>query len=313
MCANCPTGSSSRLPEPLPPADGARQGVRVVGCGPISRQRWDVRRILNYYPTWYRHAGRNPLAAAGSRRCHLPQFFWAGRVSGLLAQMAAFVLGNSAISGRNRLRRSVHPQSPFALDPGKLECWMYRAASHMSRGRGLSAENLEKADVQDRISVITNGVDLGLFPLLARPAFLHLWGLEGKFVCSYVGTSEWPMVYKWAIERQASQQKGRDDIRFVLVGDGASGGGSRSRQGVGRRRNGRFTGGSQGGNARHSRDSDACLVHLKKCELFTSVMPRRSFETMGMGRPLSWVSKESPHIVMEAHAGIRWSLIQQNR
>ena len=47
------------------------------------------------------------------------------------------------------------------------------------------------------------------------------------------------------------------------------------------------------------------LIHLKKCELFTSVMPSKIFETMAMGRPIIMgVRGEACDIVMEAHAGM---------
>ena len=51
--------------------------------------------------------------------------------------------------------------------------------------------------------------------------------------------------------------------------------------------------------------SDACLVHLKPCELFTTVIPSKIFEMLAMGRPIIMgVPGDAQRIVMEAGAGI---------
>src|SRR6185295_7959645 len=51
--------------------------------------------------------------------------------------------------------------------------------------------------------------------------------------------------------------------------------------------------------------SDACLIHLKKCELFGTVIPSKLFETMAMGRPIIMgVEGEARDIVNWAAAGV---------
>ena len=51
--------------------------------------------------------------------------------------------------------------------------------------------------------------------------------------------------------------------------------------------------------------SDACLVHLRKTELFETVVPSKIFETMAMGRPIIMgVRGESCQIVKDAGAAI---------
>jgi glycosyltransferase involved in cell wall biosynthesis len=101
--------------------------------------------------------------------------------------------------------------------------------------------------------------------------------------------------------------KGRQDIVFLLVGDGA-----RRHEleemvqaaGVGELV--RFTG-------RMAKEKipdiiatcDAQLIHLRKSELFETVIPSKIFEAMAMERPLIMgVRGESAEIVARANAGI---------
>ncbi len=154
-----------------------------------------------------------------------------------------------------------------------------------------------------------NGVDAELFAPRPRDGeFLKQWGLERKFVCSYVGTIG--MAHGLEVVIRAArdlQEQGRTDIAFLIVGDGAR----RSelerlaaQEGV--QQHVIFTG-------RMSRDqmptvlasSDACLVHLRKTELFETVVPSKIFETMAMGRPIIMgVRGESREIVKAAGAAI---------
>ncbi len=191
-----------------------------------------------------------------------------------------------------------------------LERRMYLAADHIvTVGPGYRDNILQKVPLADRISVITNGVDLRLFvPAKPDPRFLHLWDLEGKFVCSYVGTIG--MAHGLEVVLEAArllQAKGRDDIRFCLVGDGAR----RQHLEEQARRQGLdrlviFTGRQPKDEIpRILASSDCCLVHLRKCDLFGTVLPSKIFEMMAMGRPiLLGVDGEARRIVLESGAGL---------
>jgi hypothetical protein len=51
--------------------------------------------------------------------------------------------------------------------------------------------------------------------------------------------------------------------------------------------------------------SDACLIHLRGCDLFRTVIPSKLFETMAMARPIIMgVKGEAREIVLQAQAGI---------
>lgn len=192
----------------------------------------------------------------------------------------------------------------------RLERRMYLAADRIvTVGHGYKEQIAAKVPVGDRITVVMNGVDAELFAPRPRDTeFLKPWGLEEKVVCSYVGTIG--MAHGLEVVIRAArilQEQRRTDIAFLIVGDGAR----RSeleqlaaQEGV--QQHVIFTG-------RMSRDqmptvlasSDACLVHLRKTELFETVVPSKIFETMAMGRPIIMgVRGESREIVKAAGAAI---------
>ncbi|NUQ64161.1 MAG: glycosyltransferase family 4 protein [Pirellulales bacterium] len=192
----------------------------------------------------------------------------------------------------------------------RLERWMYLAARHIvAVGDGYRDNILRKVDVVDRISVIMNGVDLDRFvPMPPDQDFLRRWGLEGKFVCSYVGTIG--MAHGLEVVVKAAgllKAQGRDDIRFCVVGDGA-------------RRKPIEQEARQAGTAAIVRftgllpkeampavlaSSDACLIHLKKCELFGTVIPSKMFEMMAMAKPIIMgVEGQARELVVQAGAAV---------
>ncbi len=191
-----------------------------------------------------------------------------------------------------------------------LERWMYRAARHIvAVGDGYRDKILQKVDMRDRISVITNGVDLSQFrPGKAQPRLLEQWGLGSRFVCSYVGTIG--MAHGLEVVPAAARilkNKGRDDIGFLLVGDGAD------RKRLEKQVRDAGLGESVVFAGRQPKEeipailasSNACLIHLKSCELFGTVIPSKIFETMAMGRPtVMGVRGEARDIVLQAGAGL---------
>lgn len=212
-----------------------------------------------------------------------------------------------------------------------LEKWMYRAATQIvAVGGGYRDEILKKADVGERIAVITNGVDLERFcasavsrgqapEVGARRSEVADQALHdaigpafsvppGRFVCSYVGTIG--MAHGLEVVVRAARilkDGGRDDVVFLIVGDGARRAGlaEEARQ-AGVEDRVLFTG-------RQPKErmpailaaSNACLVHLRGCELFGTVIPSKIFEVMAMQRPIIMgVRGEAREIVLQAGAGL---------
>ena len=192
-----------------------------------------------------------------------------------------------------------------------LERRMYRAATHIvAVGTGYRDQIAPKVpEMREKISVIPNGVDGDYYrPQPADQDFLKQYGLANKFVCSYVGTIG--MAHGLDVIVRAAkrlQKEGRNDIAFMIVGDGAT----RSKLEQLVRAEGvedyiAFTG-------RLPKDkmpcvlasSDCCLIHLHGTKLFATVIPSKIFETMAMQRPIIMgVRGPAREIVMEAGAGI---------
>ena len=289
------------------------EGVRVVRVWTyLSPNAGTVRRIVNYL---------SYMVIASLRAIRLP------RPDVVVATSPQFFCGWAGVLV-SRLRRvplvleirDIWPESIEAVGAmrsrwllrilERLERWMYRSADHIvTVGNGYRDRILEKVPVSDRTSVITNGVDLDLFvPGEPDVRFLHIWDLEDNFVCSYVGTIG--MAHGLEVVLQAAhilKQRGRYEVRFCLVGDGAARKQleeEAEKAGVkdmvlflGRQRKEEIP--------RILASSHACLIHLKKCELFTTVLPSKVFETMAMGRPIIMgVGGEACEIVMAAGAGV---------
>ena len=191
-----------------------------------------------------------------------------------------------------------------------LERWMYRSATHIvAVGEGYKKKILEKANVADRVSVVTNGVDLDLFrPMPKSEEFLSKWNLNGRFVCAYVGTIG--MAHGLDVVLRAARRLtslGRMDIVFLMVGDGAERANleRRSRE-LGVESGVLFT----GRLPKEEMDtvlasSDCLLIHLKKSDLFETVIPSKIFESMAMERPLIMgVRGEAAEIVRRSGSGI---------
>jgi hypothetical protein len=314
-CApNCPDGVvfegyRNRLRRQVEMVDGVRV-VRVWTY--LAKNAGTVRRITNYLSYMFSailaclRLPRPDVVIATS-----PQFFcgWAGVWVSRLKR-CRFVLEI----------RDIWPESIRAVGALKnglllrslefLERRLYRAADHIvTVGNGYRERVLEKFDRPERISVITNGVDLQQFEQTdPDDEFRRRWGLDGKFVCSYIGTIGMAHGLEVVLKAARSfQESGRTDVKFLFVGDGAQ----REWLQVEAKESGLddlvvFTGRlSKNEMPKVLANSDACLIHLRGCELFGSVIPSKIFEIMAMQRPIIMgVRGEACDIVMESGAGL---------
>jgi len=241
-----------------------------------------------------------------------PQFFcgWAGAIASWL-KWCPFILEirdiwPESIVTVGALKRS----SLLVRILERLEKWMYRSATHIvTVGNGYRDNILSKVDVADRISVVTNGVDLDVFsPQEPSAAFRQQHGLRDRFVCSYVGTIG--MAHGLGVVVRAAKilkSLGREDVVFCLVGDGAHR--KQIESDVLESNLGdmiRFTGRlPKSEMPMVLASSDCLLIHLKKTDLFATVIPSKIFEAMAMERPLVMgVQGESADIVKDSGAGI---------
>ena len=314
-CApNCPTGVVYEgYQNRFRPQTEIRDGVRIVRVWTyVAPNAGTVRRIANYLS----YMVSAILASLRLQRPDVvistsPQFFcgWAGVWAARLRR-APLVLEI----------RDIWPESIGTVGAIRnqtilrclewLEKRMYLAADHIvTVGDGYRERVMQRADVGDRTSVVTNGVDLRQFiPQERHAGFLRRHGLEGKFVCSYVGTIGMAHGLEVVVDAaQLLKDKGRDDVRFCLVGDGSQREALEERARLGGVSDMVVFTGRQPKKRMPAilASSDVCLVHLRGCELFGTVIPSKIFETMAMQRPMIMgVRGQAREIVAAAGAGL---------
>jgi len=188
-----------------------------------------------------------------------------------------------------------------------IESFMYRRASRIVSVTDSFTTHIRQRDIPaGKISVIKNGADLARF--VAGPRnnrFREEMGVGERFIASYVGTHGMAHGLVTVLE-SAELLRHRDDIIFLLVGDGAE------RESLLRERDQRGLANvlmlDQQPKERMPgivAASDACLVHLKRNNLFKTVIPSKIFEAMAMERPiLLGVEGETQRIIEEGKCGL---------
>ena len=216
--------------------------------------------------------------------------------------------------------RDIWPESMGAVGAKipKLAYWalervekaMYRKCRRLvTVGEGYRQRLVEKGVSAEKIDIIMNGTDLAVYtPREKNAALMDQWGLGGKFVVSYVGTVG--MACGLEVMLDAAEKLQGDPmcakVAFVVVGDGAH----RERLEAEAKRRGLGNVVFTGRQPKSSMpdwvgSSDANLVHLKKTELFTTVMPSKIFESAGCRRPIIMgVDGFAKKLVMDAEAGL---------
>jgi lipopolysaccharide/colanic/teichoic acid biosynthesis glycosyltransferase len=170
-------------------------------------------------------------------------------------------------------------------------------------------ENLTKQRglPEEKIDVIENGVEREEFcPRVDSHDLRERFGLNGKFVVSYIGTMGYAHGLEVVLEAARKLRDVQPDLMFLLVGEGAE---KEKLQAMAEREllsNVRFLN-------QQPRDtiplfinaSDVCLVLLRKAELFTTVLPSKMLEFMACGRPVVLgVDGQARRILDQAQAGI---------
>jgi colanic acid biosynthesis glycosyl transferase WcaI len=159
---------------------------------------------------------------------------------------------------------------------------------------------------QEKISVITNGVESDLFSHENTDANLRKQlGAEEKFVVSYIGTLGMAHGLETLLESAARLQKSAPKVLCLVVGEGAEKERLNSLALARGLHNVRFLG-------EQPREkipvyicaSDVCLVLLKKTELFKTVIPSKLLEFMSCARPvILGVDGQARQILEDARAG----------
>lgn len=188
----------------------------------------------------------------------------------------------------------------------RLELFAYRRADWIVPVTDAFRRHMISKGIDgSKITVIKNGVDLSFFtPRTGDPEFARKHGLNDKFVVAYVGTHGMAHHLETILEAAALIEE--PDIAFVLVGDGAERDRLlKLRESMELRNVLMLPQLPKADMPMFWGITDVSLVHLKRAELFTTVIPSKIFESMGMMRPIVLgVEGEARVIVEEAQAGI---------
>lgn len=201
-------------------------------------------------------------------------------------------------------------QSPVLDVLEKVELFLYRKATAIVSVTNAFRDTLIRRGIDGRkIHVVTNGVDVSRFSPREKDAELVArHGLEGKFVAGYIGTHGLAHALDTILDaaRIFATAPGGDRYRFLLLGDGANKAALVERARAEGLNNVIFVDSVPKDEVvRYWSLLDVSIIHLKKTELFTTVIPSKLFECMGMAIPvLHGVQGESAGILEREDVGL---------
>lgn len=286
-------------------------GIRVVRVWTyLAANRGKRRRALNFLTymlsaVWHALFIRKPDIILATS----PQFFcgWAGTICSWIKRVP-FVLEV----------RDMWPDSIVEVGAMKssftvrvlqwLETRMYNSADRIvTVGYGYRKRLMARDVPEEKISVIPNGADFDLFNGQPSSKDVLPETLRDKFICSYVGTIG--MACGLDVVLRAAEQlrrRDRNDIAFLLVGDGARRKQLEAEAARAGLENVYFMGRKDKAEIPALlMASDCCLVHLMKKNLFTTVLPSKMFEAMAMKRPVVLgVQGDAALVLKKAQAGV---------
>lgn len=216
--------------------------------------------------------------------------------------------------------RDLWPESLVAVGVGNADCrlhrllgkiagFLYRKADHIVVVSPAFREHLvSRWQVpSEKISIVANGVETRMFcPRTPNRDLRKSLDGEGKFIVSFIGTLGLAHGLETLITAAQRLQEAKADVLFMLLGEGAD----RERiAGIARAKginNIRFV-------PQQLREkipdyiavSDACLVLLKKSQVFETVIPTKMLEFMSCARPvILGVGGQAKEILERSQAGI---------
>jgi colanic acid biosynthesis glycosyl transferase WcaI len=160
---------------------------------------------------------------------------------------------------------------------------------------------------EDKIFVVENGVETSLFSRLTPSIALRReLRAEEKFVVSYIGTMGAAHGLETLVDAAALLRERAPNVLFLLVGEGAEKARILSMARSRGLTNMRFVGQQPREKIpAYITASDACLVLLKRTELFRTVLPTKMLEFMSCARPvILGVDGHARQVMERANAGI---------
>lgn len=190
--------------------------------------------------------------------------------------------------------------SPLVSALERLARGLYRRASHVvtiteAQRRAVMGCGLPP----ERVTVIPNGVDSDFLAPRSAPA------PRGDFVATYIGTIGMAHHLETLLDAAALLRE-VPGMRFRIVGEGARRAALEEKARAMRLGNVEFCGQRPRGEVpQWIAGSDACLVLLRRSEVFLTVVPSKMLEIMAVGRPIVLgVEGEARALLERAGCGI---------
>jgi glycosyltransferase involved in cell wall biosynthesis len=218
--------------------------------------------------------------------------------------------------------RDLWPESLTAVGAGdensllhhalaKVARFLYDRSDHIVVVTGAFKENLIRRwrVPAGKISVVENGVEAGLFaPLKAgdRAALRKQLGAADRFLVAYVGTMGMAHGLETLLDAASDLQRQNSNVMFLLLGEGADKERIRAMAQSRGLKNVIFLDQQPRENIpAFISGSDACLVLLKKTDVFKTVIPTKMLEFMSCARPvILGVEGQAQQILEAANAGL---------
>ena len=161
----------------------------------------------------------------------------------------------------------------------------------------------------ERIAIVENGVETDLFapaPAAANNALRRELGAEGKFLVCYIGTMGMAHGLETLLEAAAQLQRQKSNAQFLLVGEGAEKERIKTMaQDLGLANVFFLDQQPREKIPAFISASDACLVLLKKTDIFKTVIPTKMLEFMSCARPvILGVDGQARQIIEDSSAGL---------
>ena len=191
----------------------------------------------------------------------------------------------------------------------RVEMFLYRKAVRIVTVTHAFKRTLMRRGIDgSKIDVVTNGVDLSHFaPQTKDAGLVQQLALQDTFVAGYIGTHGMAHALETLLEAAAALQQmpGAQNVRLLFLGDGARKLDIVAKsQAMGLRNVLFLESVPKHQVVRYWSVLDVSVIHLRKTELFTTVIPSKLFECMGMGIPvLHGVAGESADIVNRERVG----------
>jgi glycosyltransferase involved in cell wall biosynthesis len=196
---------------------------------------------------------------------------------------------------------------------GRVANFLYRHATHIIVDGEWKRRHLIQGGLEEkRISVMRNAIDdnycsdpCSHSAQQSRVALRQELGVQEEFVLLYAGTLGMAHGLETVL-LAAARLREMGDVAFLMMGEGAERERLLARSRELRLRNVRFLGKQPREKVpAYILAADACLVPLRRSEVFKTAIPSKMFEAMAAAKPvILGVEGEAKEILLEARGGI---------